>query len=87
MVKTPWERRQVIRAQLFLPSSWIWKECGTRSYRLKSQSLLCPHCARLVVHKMGFELAMLWLKTVATIKWSSGYEDLMVRARNPRCQA
>lgn len=56
------------RAEPLSPSSWLWEERRTRSYRLRSQARLCPHRYGRIVHKMGLEPAVLWLKTVATVK-------------------
>ena len=79
--------RQMIRPELFLPAPRVWQERrpgapGPRVLGPALHTLSMP-----AAHKVGGGPVTRWPKTVATVKWSSGCEGLMIHTWNLRCQA
>lgn len=79
--------RQMIRAEPRLPPPGFGESGGPGAAGSGPRPCSAHTEHGCVVHKTGLELAVLWLKTVATVKWSSGCADLMIHTWSPRCQS
>lgn len=77
----------MIRAEPFLHLPGLAKRAAPGATDLGPRPCSAHAEHGCIIHKMGGEPAIPRLKTVATIKWSSGCEDLMIHTWKRRCQA